>query len=542
MFEWIADPTIWLGLLTLVALEIILGIDNLIFIAILADKLPPSQRDRARIVGLSFALLMRLGLLAAISWAVALTDPLFTLHGLALSGRDLILLAGGLFLLFKATTELHERLEGSGADTHTGPKVYAGFGVVIAQIVVLDAVFSLDSVITAVGMVDHLAVMMIAVVIAVLAMMVASKPLTAFVVKHPTVIVLCLGFLLMIGFSLIAEGVGFHIPKGYLYAAIAFSVTIEIFNQVALANRRRFLVGNRPLRERTADAVLRILGAQPEAALVGEEAAAVTSTGAPAFDSTERGMVRSVLQLSERPIEAFMTPRPDIVWLDVNASADEIRAVVQRHPHNRYLVARGDLDNLLGVVETRELLAQVLSGQPINLALMPLRQPLALPEGMSTLRALEALKQAPVPVAVVVDEYGTVEGMVTASDLLAAIAGELTTTGADRPMVVAQGKDAWLIDGSLDLEELKQLLGIERLPEDEDYHTVAGLVLSQLGRVPKVGETFDVNGYRFQVVEMDGHRVARVAVKRIPSDKPSPLPVRTPATPATGAADNRRLH
>lgn len=535
MFEWITDPTVWIGLLTLVALEIVLGIDNLIFIAILADKLPPAQRDRARIIGLSFALFMRLGLLASISWIATLTDPLFSVYQLALSGRDLILLGGGLFLLFKATTELHERLEGD-ASAHSGPRVYAGFAAVIAQIVVLDAVFSLDSIITAVGMVDHLIVMMIAVVIAVALMMVASKPLTVFVVAHPTLIVLCLGFLLMIGFSLIAEGVGFHIPKGYLYAAIGFSVLIEALNQIALANRRRFLVGNRPLRDRTAEAVLRLLGAQPEPAEVGVEVAAATDPdgGRPAFGSTERGMVRSVLQLSERPIDAFMTPRPDVVWLDADASPEELREIVQRHPHNRYLVARGNLDNLLGVVETRELLAQILSGQPLHLASMPLRQPLALPQGMSTLSALEAIKQAPVPVAVVVDEYGTVEGWVTASDLLAAIAGELTITGGEAPLIVAQGKDAWLLDGSLDLEELKQLLHIERLPEDEDYHTVAGLVLSQLGHVPKVGEGFDFNGYRFQVAEMDGHRIARVAVKRIAHNRPAPgAPAKPTESPRT---------
>lgn len=525
MFEWITDPTIWVGLLTLVTLEIVLGIDNLIFIAILADKLPPAQRDRARIVGLSFALVMRLGLLAGLSWAVSLTEPLFTVGGLALSGRDLILLAGGLFLLYKATTELHERLEG-GPHVQTGPRIYAGFAGVIAQIVVLDAVFSLDSVITAVGMVDHLAVMMIAVVIAVVIMMVASKPLTVFVNAHPTVVVLCLGFLLMIGFSLIADGVGFHIPKGYLYAAIAFSVLIEAFNQVALSNRRRFLAGDRPLRERTAEAVLKLLGAQPDPALVGADAAALAAPVGerPVFGSTERRMIRSVLQLAERPVDAVMTPRPDIVWLDINASSDEIRETAQKYPHNRFLVARGELDELLGVVEARLLLARVLGGQPIHLASVPLSQPLALPEGTSTLRALEALKQNPVPVAVVVDEYGTVEGMVTASDLLAAIAGELTyMSGGDTPMIMPQGKDAWLLDGSLDLERLKELLHVDRLGEGDDFHTLAGLVLSYLGHVPKAGESFELAGYHFQVVEMDGNRIARVSVKRAKTHEPTSM-------------------
>lgn len=245
--EWIADPTAWLGLATLIVLEIVLGIDNLVFIAILADKLPPHLRDRARVLGLSLALLMRLGLLASISWMVTLTEPLFEVFGKSFSGRDLIMLFGGVFLLFKATMELHERLEGHVAQ-HAGNKTYALFWPIVAQIVVLDAVFSLDAVITAVGMVEHLEVMMIAVIVSIGLMIVASKPLTRFVNRHPTVIMLCLGFLMMIGFSLTAEGLGFHIPKGYLYAAIGFSILIEVFNQVARKRRKKSLQGHRPLR------------------------------------------------------------------------------------------------------------------------------------------------------------------------------------------------------------------------------------------------------------------------------------------------------
>jgi CBS domain containing-hemolysin-like protein len=517
MFEWIADPTIWVGLLTLVVLEIVLGIDNLIFIAILADKLPPKLRDRARLMGLGLALGMRVGLLFSISWLVTLTEPLLSVLGKALSGRDLILLLGGVFLLFKATMELHERLEG-GAREQRGPQMYAGFWTVVAQIVVLDAVFSLDAVITAVGMVDELPVMIAAVVIAMAVMIVASKPLTAFVNAHPTVVILCLGFLLMIGLALIAEGAGFHIPKGYLYAAIGFSVLIESFNQLALFNRRRFLAGTRPLRERTAEAVLRLLGGRPEPAVVGAEVAAMAAPQGelPAFTSTERGMIQAVLELGERPIQAVMTPRPDIVWLDAVASPEEIRQTLERHPHNRFLVARGELDRLLGVVEARALAARLLSGGPLNLESLVTGQPLGLPEGMSALRALEKLRQHPVPVGVVVDEYGSVEGLVTTSDLLAAIAGELAYAADETPAVIERGEGSWLLDGDLDLGRLEEVLGLDTLPQDEGFHTLAGLVLAQLQHVPKPGEGFELAGYRFEVVKMDGHRIVHVNVVRTP--------------------------
>ena len=198
--EWIADPTIWAGLATLVVLEIVLGIDNLVFIAILAEKLPRHQRDKARVVGLLLALVMRLILLASISWLATLTKPILTLVDHSFSARDLIMLTGGIFLLFKATVELNERLEGKDHENHNQRKG-AKFWPVVIQIVVLDAVFSLDSVITAVGMVDHLAVMMAAVCIAISLMLMASKPLTNFVNAHPTIIILCLSYLLIIGFS-----------------------------------------------------------------------------------------------------------------------------------------------------------------------------------------------------------------------------------------------------------------------------------------------------------------------------------------------------
>ncbi|HCK62814.1 MAG TPA: hypothetical protein DHW12_00480, partial [Acinetobacter radioresistens] len=258
IFEWMSDPSAWVGLVTLVVLEIVLGIDNLVFIAILAEKLPPHQRNTARILGLILALGMRLILLASIAWVVTLTDPLFHIFDHPFSGRDLILLFGGVFLLFKGTMELHERIESNHAHKEENP-VHAAFWMVIVQIVVLDAVFSLDSVITAVGMVKELSVMMIAVIIAVGIMLWASKPLMEFVNRHPTVVILCLGFLMMIGFSLVVEGFGFHIPKGYLYAAIGFSVLVEMVNQTMRRNQEK-LVTTTDLRYRTASAVMRMLG------------------------------------------------------------------------------------------------------------------------------------------------------------------------------------------------------------------------------------------------------------------------------------------
>jgi predicted tellurium resistance membrane protein TerC len=226
--DWITSPEAWLGLLTLTVLEIVLGIDNIIFISILAGKLPPAQQARARRLGLIGAMITRIALLAALAWIIRLTAPLFQLFGHAFSGRDLILIAGGLFLIAKSTHEIHEGLEGDPG--HESKTVRASFASVVGQIMVLDIVFSLDSVITAVGMARHLAVMITAVVLAVGVMMFAAESISNFVHRHPTVKMLALSFLLMIGLSLIADGLGQHIAKGYIYFAMGFSIFVELLN------------------------------------------------------------------------------------------------------------------------------------------------------------------------------------------------------------------------------------------------------------------------------------------------------------------------
>jgi predicted tellurium resistance membrane protein TerC len=235
--DWLSDPQVWASLVTLTALEIVLGVDNLVFIAITAARLPAERQNRARQIGLALALITRLALLASITWIIGLTRPLFDLFGQPVSWRDIVLILGGLFLLYKGTREIHEGLEGEGQKEEAGGSRTSFAGVVV-QIMVLDVVFSLDSVITAVGMANTLWVMATAITIAVVIMLVASKPLADFVERHPTVKMLALSFLLLIGMTLIADGAGFHVPKGYIYAAIAFSVAVEALNQIAARRRK----------------------------------------------------------------------------------------------------------------------------------------------------------------------------------------------------------------------------------------------------------------------------------------------------------------
>jgi len=226
--EWISDPQIWIAFLTLVALELVLGVDNVIFISILAGKLPLQQQAKARRTGIGMAVITRILLLLSLSWIIGLTDPIFTILNFHVSGRDLILLVGGLFLMGKATMEIHQKLE--GVEGHSSAKVKATFWNVILQVMLLDMVFSLDSVITAVGMVDHVAVMIAAVIVAAGGMILSADALSNFVDGHPTVKMLALSFLLLIGFTLIVESLHQHIPKGYIYFAMGFSVLVEMLN------------------------------------------------------------------------------------------------------------------------------------------------------------------------------------------------------------------------------------------------------------------------------------------------------------------------
>ncbi|CAN7304963.1 TerC family protein [Rhizobium sp. LjRoot254] len=234
------DPAAWIALVTLVVMEVVLGIDNLIFISILTNKLPVEHRERARKIGIGLALVMRLGLLGTIAWIVKLTTPVFELFGHGFSWKDMILIAGGLFLVWKATKEIHHNVDPVDKnEDFIASSVTTTFAAAIGQILLLDLVFSVDSIITAVGMTPHLPIMVVAVVVAVLVMLLAATPLANFIERNPSIVMLALAFLLMIGTTLIAEGMGFHVPKGYVYAAMAFSALVEVLNMVSRNARKR---------------------------------------------------------------------------------------------------------------------------------------------------------------------------------------------------------------------------------------------------------------------------------------------------------------
>lgn len=518
-FSWLADPVTWLGFATLIVLEVVLGIDNLVFVAILANKVKPQHRDRARVTGLMMAVLMRLLMLGFMVQLMRLTTPLFTIGSQTVSGKDLIMFCGGLFLLYKATTELHERLEGHNhyaVAEHN--KVHAPFWGVVVQILVLDAVFSIDAVITAVAMVQHIEVAMAAVVVAMGLMIWASKPLTAFVDRHPTVVMLCLGFLLMIGFSLIAEAFHVEIPKGYLYAAIGFSILIEIFNQIARRNMDKNAYSSSSWRRRTAENVLGMMGIREEV---------LAKSGAPQgedddfFEENEKSMIRSVLTLAERAIPGVMTPRSDIKRLDISQSREQQAEQLQATPFSRLMVVgKAGIDDPLGYINKKDLLAQMLAQQEWHIQ-SALRQPLVLPESATVLDALELFRARSADMGLVVDEFGAVLGMVTMKDLMETIAGDFPEEyeRQEAPSIETNAADRSLtVDGGFEYAALAQQIDLPPLPEDADYHTVAGWMMEEMQAIPDVGDCVDRYGYRFEVMDKDNRRIERVRISPLPEE------------------------
>lgn len=517
-FGWLAEPTTWLGLATLVVLEIVLGIDNLVFVAILANKVNPKSRDRARITGLSMAVVIRILMLGLMSYIITLTKPFFHVGHIGISVKDLIMFCGGLFLLYKATTELHERLEGhmQMAEVEQVNR-YSAFWTVVIQIVVLDAVFSIDSVITAVAMVQHIVVAMTAVVIAMMLMIWASRPLTDFVGRHPTVVMLCLGFLLMIGFSLIAEGLHFAIPKGYLYTAIAFSILIEMFNQVSSKNARRNAMIGRSWRHRTAESVLGMMGLRESVlAKAGKQLRDDTH-----FEDNEKSMIRSVLTLAERPIMGVMTPRSDIERLDISQSREQQNEQLRNTPFSRLMVVgKAGIDEPLGYINKKDLLNQLLQNGQLNIH-TALRQPLVLPDSSTVLDAMELFRSRSADMALVVDEFGAVLGLVTMKDLMETIAGDFPEEyeRTEAPSLQENADHSFTVDGSLEYATLAQELQLPALADDTDYHTVAGFMMEKMQAIPDVGDYVDYHGYRFAVLSKENHRIERVRIEPIPPEE-----------------------
>lgn len=523
--EWLLSPELglfmastWISLIILLLLEVVLGIDNLIFIAILSNKLPPHQRKGAWIGGLSLALLMRIALLAMMSWLITLTTPLFIvpIFHHEFSTRDLILVFGGLFLIQKATRELHERIEGA-EPSKDETKDHAKLWAIIIQIAILDAVFSFDAVITATSIADHLWVMILAVSLAMALMLFAARPLTDFINQYPTIVVLCLSFLLMIGLSLLVEGFGFEVPNGYIYAAITFSIFIEMMNQV-IHHREEIRQTRYSRRERTADIVLRLLGSKLYEAK-SEEESLEDEEEIPLFREEERNMVSGVLSLGDRTIRSIMTPRNDISWINFRDEKETILDILNANPHSQFPICDDSLDNVKGIARAKDIATDLLEKGVINLE-STLKEVTFSHRSTSVLKMMEIFRNARGRhMVMVIDDFGSVQGLITILDVFEAIAGEFPDED-EMFSVEVLSENEWNIDAGCDLLIVEQTLGIRGLvDEDDDYSSLGGLLIDRLDGLPEEGDCLELEGFRFTIKSVDDKRILMVHVLKLSPDE-----------------------
>lgn len=522
MFDmaWVSDPTAWLGMLTLVVIEIVLGIDNLVFIAILTARLPESQRDKARYIGLAGALVIRLILLACISLIVNMVEPLFYIGSWGISGRDIVMMVGGIFLLYKATHELHSKLEGFDEELSVSKAAGNAMYLVILQIMVLDAVFSLDSIITAVGMIDHVFIMMFAVIIAMAIMTLCSRFITEFISHHPTLVILCLGFLLLIGFSLIVEALGFHVPKGYLYAAIGFSILMEIFNQIARKNTLKLgSSAGMQSREIAANLVLRLLGSNQNQVHTLKEAI-VSGTGSQVFNNTEKEMVSRVLQLSSLPVKAVMSARTEVEMINISKEPEAVIKRLSSLTHSRLVAYKdGKREEPLGYIRRADLYASIVNADekhPVSFD-SKVRTPLYLPETVSIIKALEEFRKSKKNFAFVFDEFGNFEGIVTLHDIMEEIAGELPDQ-TEIPELVRIKPGVFKIEGGAVLKDISRVTGFN-VPVSDDYHTLAGFILDYLQRIPTPGEVISLTKWKLEILSVEENTIESVLLTNLAKAK-----------------------
>ena len=510
--DFFSDPALWAGLIILICIEVVLSLDNLALVDVLAEKLPEDQRGRARTLGMLLALGVRVGLLWVI-WQVLTVDaPVFTLAGFVFSPRSILLLGGGVFLIAKATRGLHDRLEG-GSPMEDTASDNTGFWYIAAQIAALDAIFSLDGVAVALGLMDSLGLMILAVVAAMPMAILLTRKRPHFRLRHSTIQILCLDYLMIVGLVLVADAAGLHIPKGYVYAAIGFSMLVEAGRQI-LDRRRDLRLGQRSLRLRTAGTVLRLLGSSTT---FRKQPGSEISADSAGMADGARDMLYGVLTLGERHIRSIMTPRPEITWVDIEDTPTEIRNEVRQSPHSVYPVRSSNTDEVLGVVYGKDIMAVLPEAGDFDLNDI-LRPPVFVQDSVGILRLMEVLRATRAKIVLITEEYGSVVGLVTPLDILEVIAGEFPEVDED-PDFIPDGENCWKVDGGTDLHRLELLLDTDILRENAgDYVTLGGYLMHNLGRLPQSGDTLEEGDLYFEVLEATDRKVDLVRVRKKTTD------------------------
>lgn len=527
--DWIATPTAWIGLVLLVATDIVLATGIAGRRETLAAGRPAERRANARHAGILIGLALRIALLVVAAWVLTLAAPLASPGNAVLSPRGLLLVVAGLFLVAKAAFEIHRRLDG-----RPQPVAAASGGIVswsaIAKLAVLDMLLSLDTVAAAIGLVEPLPVMVIAMIAATAISVACAKPIAAYLARNPSAVVLCHAILILVGFGLFADGLGHPLPKGALYAAIGLAILVEAIGQFRGGGRDQEFAGM-GLRQRTATRVLKLLGRHRRgaggAALAVEPVAEMETAEAPAFAAEEADMIQGVLTLAERPVRTIMSPRTQVQWIAIDGSPERVRADILRLTHSVALLCRGRLNDFVGVAATTDLLRVVVEAPDLDLS-SKIRQPVIVHESTKVLKLMEDLRRSSMPLAIVLDEYGSVAGVATPTDILEAIAGEFPDRDEAHAEIVEEGEGRWIFEGFVDVHRASAVLGRDLVDPNHRYTTLNGYIVWKLGDIPKVGRRFAVDDLAFEILAMKGRTVERVRITRSASSVPAAQSVSAP--------------
>ncbi len=512
--EGFLNPGIWLGFLALVALELVLAVGHVAYAVKLTESLAPQARARVQALGLLSALLARIVLLVSVVWLAQFTAPLLIVGAFDPSPKNAIFIAGGLYLLFRATLAIYERTEAAlSSSQDERPPIRPG--TVVLQIALLSTGFTIDMTTVAIGLVESLAVMIGAAVVACLLSLVLQARLIRWVSAYPAVTLFCFGFLLILGFSMLIRGFGVQLPGTFLVLVLVFLVLVAWFLHAAYP-RAAVAQSRLPIRERTVQAVARLLGKDHPISPATGLMPSTEPTVDRAFEIEERNMVSGVLTLAERSVHSIMTPRTEISWVNLDDDPENIKMQLEEEPHSYFPVCRGSLDEVVGIGRAKRMVADILTHGHIRQK--RLREPIIIHDTITISRLLDTLKRSKGQLVLVADEFGTLQGLVTPIDVFEAIAGEFPDED-ETPDIVSDGDNRWRMDGATDLHQLEQVLDTTGfVNEDDDYTTLAGYLLNYFGQLPKLGDICENQRpeaiFTFEVVRIEGRRIALVNVAK----------------------------
>jgi CBS domain containing-hemolysin-like protein len=512
--EGLLNPAIWLGFLALVAIELVLAVGHVAYAVKISDSLAPQARARAQALGLLSALLIRLVLLASVVWLIQFTTPFLTVGAFGLSIRDAVLISGGLYILLRATLAIYERAEAALTDDRD-ERLTSRHGMVVLQIALLSIGFTVDMATIAIGLVESLTVMISAAVVASMLSLLLQAHLIRWVSAYPAVTLLCFGFLLILGFSMVIRGFGAVVPEGLLLLVLAFLILVAWFLHGAYP-RAAVAQSRLPIRERTVQAVARLLGKNHTLSPVTSLTPLAESDEDRLYEVEERNMVSGVLTLAERSVHSIMTPRTEISWVNLDDDPENIKIQLEEEPHSYFPVCRGSLDDVVGIGRAKRMVADILTHGHIRQK--RLRDPIIIHDTITISRLLDTLKRAKGQLVLVADEFGTLQGLVTPIDVFEAIAGEFPDED-ETPDIVSDGENRWRMDGATDLHQLEQVLDTTGfVDEDDEYTTLAGYLLNYFGQLPKLGDICEHKRpeaiFTFEVVRIEGRRIALVNVAK----------------------------